>query len=469
MFEGEEYKNSLNKLKALLDLVQVMVLVLDREGRVTFINLKGCEILGYSEEEIIGKDWFTNFLPEDIRDNVKMVFQKLVNGELEPVRYNENPVLTKKGEQRIIAWHNSFLRDEHGNISEVISAGEDITELKSYMVSLGNLYDLARELVEGELDFVERARIIVKRCVEKFDAYMSRIGWVEPDGRVRLVAHYPEGHPYFDGLIVRWDKSPYGMGSTGRAIRSGLPQVIEDVESDSSFLPWREKAISANLKTVASFPMMSKGKVYGVLTLYSRERGFFTKGRVETFQVVANIAASSLENAWLFEESRKRLSMLQTLRNIDRTISGSLDPSLTMKVVLDEIIKQLNVDAASILRLDPWTMELRISHGWGFAVKEFEKARIRVGEGVAGKALLEKRVLWLENIEIDDPRSPLLREEGFQSYFVAPLISKGKNLGVLEIFKRSPIHADEEWIGFLETLAGQLAIAIDNMELLRNL
>ncbi|MBC7239932.1 MAG: PAS domain S-box protein, partial [Chloroflexi bacterium] len=200
------------------------------------------EILGYSEEEIIGKDWFTNFLPEDIRDNVKMVFQKLVNGELEPVRYNENPVLTKKGEQRIIAWHNSFLRDEHGNISEVISAGEDITELKSYMVSLGNLYDLARELVEGELDFVERARIIVKRCVEKFDAYMSRIGWVEPDGRVRLVAHYPEGHPYFDGLIVRWDKSPYGMGSTGRAIRSGLPQVIEDVESDSSFLPWREKA-----------------------------------------------------------------------------------------------------------------------------------------------------------------------------------------------------------------------------------
>ncbi|MCS7233562.1 MAG: GAF domain-containing protein [Synergistetes bacterium] len=465
-----DYGSDLNKLKALLNLAQVIILTLDRDGRVTFINRKGCEILGCSEEEILGKSWFDNFLPQEIRKDVERVFQKLINGELEPVKYNENPILTKDGRRRLIAWHNSFLRDESGNIVEIISAGEDITELKTYVNSMTNMYNLAKELILEDLDFLKRARIVVKSCVEHFGSYMSLIGWAEPDGRVRILANYPEGHPYFDGLIVRWDDSPYGMGSAGRAIRSGLPQVIEDIYKDVFFKVWGDRAEPFGIKTVASFPMISKEKVYGVLTLYSKELGFFTKEKVEVFQAIANFAASSLESARLFEESQKRLNRLQALRNIDRAISGSLDPKLTIKVVLEEVVNQLGVNAASVLHLDPWVMELGINCcGFGFTTRNWERIRIRVGEGLAGRAILEKRVLWLENADEDPVRGRLMREEGFKSYVVAPLISKGKVLGVLEIFKRSFIDVDEEWLSFLETLAGQLAIAIDNIELLRSL
>jgi PAS domain S-box-containing protein len=105
-----------------------MFLVLDTNGKATLINKKGCEVLGYKEKEIIDKSWFDTFLPERNREKVKKVFYKLIAGEIEPVEYFENPVLTKDGEERLIAWHNTILRDSHGNITGTLSSGLDITE-----------------------------------------------------------------------------------------------------------------------------------------------------------------------------------------------------------------------------------------------------------------------------------------------------------------------------------------------------
>ena len=111
-----------------LDVARVIFVVLDTNGQVRLVNKKGCEVLGYKEEEIIGKSWFDNFLPERMRDDVALVFNKLVAGEIEPVEYYENPVMTKSGEERIIAWHNTILRDSLGNMTGFLSSGEDITE-----------------------------------------------------------------------------------------------------------------------------------------------------------------------------------------------------------------------------------------------------------------------------------------------------------------------------------------------------
>jgi PAS domain S-box-containing protein len=107
-----------------------MFVVLDTNGQVRLINKKGCEVLGYKEEDIISKKWFDNFLPKRMKDDIAQVFNKLIAGEIEPVEYYENPVLTESGEERIIAWHNTLLRDKMGNITGTLSSGEDITENK---------------------------------------------------------------------------------------------------------------------------------------------------------------------------------------------------------------------------------------------------------------------------------------------------------------------------------------------------
>ena len=119
-----------DKAQKYLDVAGVMFVALDKEGVVTLINQKGCQILSCDEKNIFGKNWFDNFLPKEVGKKAKHIFEKLMIGELESVEYYENPVLTKSGEERQIAWHNSLLKNEDGRIVGTLSSGEDITERK---------------------------------------------------------------------------------------------------------------------------------------------------------------------------------------------------------------------------------------------------------------------------------------------------------------------------------------------------
>jgi PAS domain S-box-containing protein len=119
-----------DKAQQYLDIAGVMFVALNREQNVTLINKKGDEILGYPEDEILGKNWFDHFLPDSNISEVKAVFDRIIAGDIEPVEYYENPVLTRDGSQKLIAWHNAVVRDETGNILGTLSSGEDITERK---------------------------------------------------------------------------------------------------------------------------------------------------------------------------------------------------------------------------------------------------------------------------------------------------------------------------------------------------
>ncbi|MHA1169045.1 MAG: PAS domain S-box protein, partial [Candidatus Hodarchaeales archaeon] len=110
-----------------LDIAAVIVVALNSKGTVILANRKACEILGYKEEEIVGKNWFDNFLPEKSRNNIKQVFDQLMKGERKPINQYYNSVLTKNGEEKIISWHNTALKDDSGRIIGTISSGNDIT------------------------------------------------------------------------------------------------------------------------------------------------------------------------------------------------------------------------------------------------------------------------------------------------------------------------------------------------------
>ncbi len=111
-----------------LNLAGVIFIALNRNGEVTLINKKGCETLGCNYAEVIGKNWFENFIPEWLRDDLLPISKQLLNGDIESVEYYENPILTKNGKEKLIAWHNTILKDETGDIIGHLSAGDDITE-----------------------------------------------------------------------------------------------------------------------------------------------------------------------------------------------------------------------------------------------------------------------------------------------------------------------------------------------------
>lgn len=166
-----------------------------------------------------------------------------------------------------------------------------------------------------------------------------------------------------------------------------------------------------------------------------------------------------------------QLRRIEALRAIDAAIAGTFDLRLVLNVVLEQTTAQLGADAASVLLLNPYTQTLTYAAGRGFRTRAVEQSQVRLGEGLAGKPILERRV-----VHVHDPlhspeftRATLLKEEGFVEYYGAPLITKGKTVGSLEIFHRTPYEADEELQTFLETLAQQAAIAVNNAQLFENL
>ncbi len=111
-----------------LDVAGVVVVVIETDQNVALVNRKGCEVLGHDEREVVGKNWFDHFIPLRIREQVRSAFKQIISGDLDSVEYYENPILTRSGEERVIAWHNTVLRDESGRIQATLSSGEDITD-----------------------------------------------------------------------------------------------------------------------------------------------------------------------------------------------------------------------------------------------------------------------------------------------------------------------------------------------------
>ena len=112
-----------------LSLAGVIIVTLNKDGIITLMNKKGYEVLEYEEGDLFGKNWFTTCLPPQLRDQVYDVFKSLMNGDVEPMEFFENSILTKNGEEKIIAWHNTLIYDDNGEINGTISAGEDTTKL----------------------------------------------------------------------------------------------------------------------------------------------------------------------------------------------------------------------------------------------------------------------------------------------------------------------------------------------------
>ena len=297
----ERLRREKERAQMYLDVAGVILVVIGADERVSLINHKGAAILGAPEDQILGRNWFDSFVPAARREEVRTVFRRLMAGELEPDGYFENPVVTRGGLERLIAWNNAFLRDEQGRIVATLSSGEDITE----------------------------------------------------------------------------------------------------------------------------------------------------RSRAEA-------------------QARSRLDHLAALHELDMVISSSLDLRVTLARLVDHVREQFHVDAADVLLLDPHTQTLEYAAGRGFRTAGIERSRLRLGEGIAGIAALERRSIHLPDLL--DPasgfvRGPLLEGEGFLSLYEVPLIAKGTVQGVLETLHRSPLRLDEEQLGFLESLASQAAIAIENARL----
>ena len=162
------------KAERYLNLAGVMFIGLNSSGSVEIANQKACNILEISQKDIIGLNWFDNFIPDDKTAYVKGIFKKLMNGEVEPIEYIEEKVKTWSGKEKDIAWHNSIIRSDRDKIIGTLSSGEDITEKRRLtaqlqqaqkMESIGNLAGgIAHEFNNVLGIILGNAELAIGRC-----------------------------------------------------------------------------------------------------------------------------------------------------------------------------------------------------------------------------------------------------------------------------------------------------------------
>jgi HD-GYP domain-containing protein (c-di-GMP phosphodiesterase class II) len=161
----------------------------------------------------------------------------------------------------------------------------------------------------------------------------------------------------------------------------------------------------------------------------------------------------------------RQVQQMSILRSIDLAIASGLDLHLLLSMLLDRVLTLMHVEAATVLLLNSKTNLLEFAAGKGFHSNILQYTRLKLGEGCAGRVALERKMLNIPDLRkdrVEFDRSPMFRQENFVTYWGVPLMAKGRVLGVLEMFNRSPLKPDNDWQNFLVMVAGQAAIAIDS-------
>lgn len=150
--------------RQVLDVADVFLVGVGADERVNLINRRGCEILGLQEHEVLGRKWFDHFIPESLRGKTRRIFQKIIAGSLEAAEYFENPVLTARGEEVSLIWHNAVLKGKDGKIIGTLSSGNIKTpDLQAEMAlrdSERALRTVVETVVDGIITINEEGKIV---------------------------------------------------------------------------------------------------------------------------------------------------------------------------------------------------------------------------------------------------------------------------------------------------------------------
>ncbi len=196
-----------------------------------------------------------------------------------------------------------------------------------------------------------------------------------------------------------------------------------------------------------------------------RARTIPYKGRLARVAIIHDISDRKQ-----FEKSlSQQIERLRALHTIEEAINSSMDLHTILNLLVQQIVEQLQVDAASVLLVNTQKQTLDFAAGQGFHTPALKYTSLKIGTGLAGRAAMERRIVHIDNLAKLENNPILARSimnEKFVAYFGVPLIAKDQVRGVLEIFHRSTLAPDPNWLRFLETLAGQAAISIDNARLL---
>ena len=414
------------------------VVIVDRRGMVRFINPAAELLFG---EELLGDSFGFPLVVGETTENI-------VRGEKQTATVEMRVVETDwEGEQVYLASLRDITEREQAaeSLNKRDREREAIIKVASALRTAPTRADMMPIILDQVLELLDATGSALAMCNGQTMVELGRGKWANYTGT----------------------QMPLTQEKSHQTIQTGEPYVNNNVQHD----PIKgDEALFGDLPAVACVPLITKEQTIGALWVGRDEP--ISNEDVRLLIAIGNMTANAIHRATLHEQTELRLRRLGALRNIDLAITASLDLRVTFNVVLDQVTTQLDVHAASLLLLNQDTQTLEHASDRGFRETAITRTQLRLGQGHAGRAALERRLISVENLAESEEvvaRAKLLKAERFVAYFAVPLVAKGQVKGILEIFHRDSLSPDSEWLDFLDTLAGQAAIAIDNATLFDDL
>lgn len=396
----------------------------------------------------IDRSSFTGSLPDVINSAIHPDDRPAVERSNQTVIQDKNPVPL---EYRIVL--------SNGEVRTVwAEAGELILDDAGQPVALSGIVQDITERKQAE----ERLRDTRQFFRNTLDALSAHIAILDETGTIIAVNESWRKFGRENGLA-------YGESGVGHSYLSISKLAAGDAAETSLEVANAIEAMLVNDMSGGSqafeYPCHSPWEKRWFIARLTK---FFEHGKARVVVSHENITERKLAE----EKTKQQLLRLAALREIDQAITSSLDVWPSLSVILSQILRLLNVDAASILMIHPENGTVEYFAGSGFRTTRLQAERVRLGESYAGKAALERRTIQIPDLSAgydEQFYTRIMKDEGFISYSGTPLIIKDEVIGVLEVYRRSLMHPDEEWLDFLKMLAGQAAIAIDNSRLFADL
>ncbi len=446
------------RFAALIANIADAIILVDPAGRIVYASPSTARLSGYSEPELLGQNALALVHPEDA-DRLQQLLLGLAgrNGSGLPAQFR---VRHPDGSWRWAEAIGTNALHEPG-VEAIVVNYRDITERKQHHDELEAIVQVSAAL-RAAPSRAEMPPVILEQLLRLLNA----------DAAALVSLDTATGGALLELAGGQWapltgERLPAGQGVSGYVIATSQPFRSQDLGTELRLAPAERLG---DLRAGVCVPLIADRQTIGALWL--ARRGEITDADVRVLTAIGDITATALQRASLHEQTELRLRRLAALRAIDIAITSSFDMRLTLGVVLEHVQAELSVDAAALLKFDTRHYALVYLLGRGFRGDAVTRTQLRLGEGQAGQAAFDLRPSVVADLGALSPpflRAELAAEEGFVGYACAPLVTRGQVKGVLEVFRRSPLRPEAEWQDFLEALAGQAAIAVDNAELLDGL
>lgn len=333
---------------------------------------------------------------------------------------------------------------------------EQFKQLQAAHERLKLLYQVSN-VIHSTLDPQQALQLILQEAVRVMRASSGSVALINPTNRL-LETHASTGLPELAPDL----KLRVGHGITGWVARTGKPARVGNVQEDPRYIRLRE-----DVRSELAVPLEVMGTIRGVLNVNSRDEDAFSEEDQGLLEELAVQASKVIQNTWLYEQSRLKARLLETLVSVSQTINSALNVNEALQVITREACALMEARMCSLLLLDEtgqW-LDLRASSGAGESY--LKKPRLNLDESFLGVVVRRKKPMQLENVQTSAlyQNVQMARLEGLVSLLSAPLVFGGQTIGTLNVYTGKPRSFSNEEIHILTAMAELSAIAIEKARL----